>query len=74
MRDTKAIINYIEQLDIYKYFKTYTQLQQEEMYNNSDEEDEEEGAGRPSLDEDEIENDATAASRDRGDNISDNRE
>lgn len=74
MRDTKAIINYIEQLDIYKYFKTYTQLKQEEMSDNSDEEDEEEGAGRPSLDEDEIENDATATSRARGDNISDNRE
>lgn len=73
MRDTRAIINYIENADFYKYFKTYTQLKQEEMNENSEDE-ESEGAGRPSIADDEIESDATAASRDRGDNISDNRE
>lgn len=78
MRDTKSIINYIEHADFYKYFKTYTQLLQQESQEEDLTEDElaeiQEGAGRPSLSDDEIESDATAASRDRGDNIADNRE
>ena len=70
MRDTKAITKYIKSLDFYKDFTTYTQQYQGEMKNNG----EQKGAGRPALDDSEIENDASAASRDRGDNTSDNRE
>lgn len=86
MIDTQAIVKYIENADFYKSFKTYTLLAQaaekEKEISEEDEEDndgtEEEtkgkGAGRKSLDDSEIDNDATAASRDRGDNIADNRE
>lgn len=72
MRDTKALVNYIEQLDFYKKFKTYTQESQAEAQKEEVEDDTD--AGRPPLDEDEIDNENTAASRDRGDNTSDNRE
>ena len=70
MRDTKAITDYIKSKNFYKDFKTYTQdaqaAQKEKQTSQT-------GAGRPALDDGDIENDATAASRDRGDNTSDNR-
>lgn len=82
MRDTKAIVQYIENLDFYKKFKTYTQLMQAELAQESQEEeaDEAEGiennktVGRPKKEESDIENDATAASRDSGLNTTDNRD
>lgn len=82
MRDTKAIVQYLESLDFYKKFKTYTQLMQAELAQESQEEeaDEVEGdnssklVGRPKKEDSDIENDATAASRDSGLNTTDNRD
>ncbi len=82
MRDTKAIAEYIKTLDFYKEFMSYTQQSKHEMDLESQEQQEqkEEDAeennpvGRPEIPEGNIDNDATAASRDRGDNTSDNRE
>lgn len=84
MRDTKAMAEYIKTLDFYKEFMTYTQQSKHEMDLESQEEaeaeseEEEEGVekkvGRPEISENDLENDATAASKARGDNISDNRE
>ena len=76
MRDTRAMINYIESSDFYKYFKTYTQQAQQEAKEELSEEEleeQQEGAGRPSLDEDEIENDASAAAIGAGTNTSEGR-
>ena len=81
MRDTKAMAEYIKTLDFYKEFMTYTQASKHEMdqeqQEDSESEDEagtEKKVGRPEIPENDLENDATAAARDRGDNTSDNRE
>lgn len=83
MRDTKAMAEYIKTLDFYKEFMTYTQQSKHEMdLENQEEsenvEEEEEGVdkkvGRPEIAEQDVDNDATAASKERGDNTSDNRE
>lgn len=79
MRDTKAITQYIKTLGFYDDFMTYTMVKSSELaLERSESADEgEEGTGsvgRPSIDDGDIENDSTAASRDRGDNIADNRE
>ena len=81
MRDTKAIAEYIKTLDFYKEFMSYTQASKHEMDLKSQEQTElEEDAkekgevGRPEIPEGNIDNDATAASRDSGTNTSDNRE
>lgn len=80
MRDTKAMAEYIKTLDFYKEFMTYTQASKHEMdletQEETDEAEEEETkkAGRPEIPEQDVENDATAASKERGDNTSDNRE
>lgn len=81
MRDTKAVAEYIKTLDFYKEFMTYTQASKHEMdleAQEESEEDEEAGeekkVGRPEIPEQDIDNEATSASRERGDNISDNRE
>lgn len=79
MRDTKAVSNYIKSLGFYEDFMTYTQLKNAELATQqqeqeAEEEEETSGVGRPSLSDDEVENDATAKSKERGDNISDNRE
>lgn len=81
MRDTKAVAEYIKTLDFYKEFMTYTQASKHEMDLETQEESEEEEetgeekkVGRPTIPDQDVENDATAASKERGDNISDNRE
>lgn len=71
IRDTKAMTEYIKTFDFYKDFMTYTQTTQIAQK----EEDEAQGAvGRPGLDDEEIDNDATAASKEAGTNTSDNRD
>lgn len=70
MRDTKSIVSYIESLDIYKNFKTLTQEQQQK----ADEIKQKGQVGRPQLDDGDIENEATAKSREDGTNTSDNRD
>lgn len=77
MRDTKALTEYVKCFGFYEDFMTYTQSKAAELSSSGaegDEEDEEGSVGRPALDEGDIENDATAASRDSGNNTSDNRE
>ena len=70
IRDTKAATEYVKSLDFYKDFMAYTQKSKEEQ----DKEKALTGeVGRPKLGDEEIENDATAASRERGDNTADNR-
>lgn len=78
IRDTKAVTEYIKSLDFYKDFVTYTQLKTAELGIKAQKEAEQQKAltgdvGRPKLGDEEIENDATAASRERGDNTADNR-
>ena len=68
LRDTRALTKYIKSLDFMKDFKTYTQ----ESKAASDASNR--PVGRPSIADGNIENDATAASRDGGTNTSDNRE
>ena len=77
LRDTKAVAEYIKNLDFYKEFMTYSQLKSAELAqdNAEAEEDNVEGqVGRPMIADGDIENESTAASRDRGDNIAENRE
>ena len=77
MRDTKAMVDYIKSLDFYKDLTTYTQLKASELSLKADDKAAEEAAGqvgRPMIDDGNIENDATAASREQGTNTSDNRE
>ena len=70
LRDTKAIMSYVKTLDFYKDFSTWTSSAQAEQEASA----EKKTVGRPSLDEGDIENDATAASRDAGDNTAENRD
>ena len=84
MRDTKAMAEYIKTLDFYKEFMSYTQQskhemdlesqEQKELKEEQSEETETNGVGRPEIPEGNIENDATAASRDSGSNTAENRE
>ena len=82
MRDTKAMAEYIKTLDFYREFMTYTQQSKHEMdlenQEETDESEEEEGVekkvGRPEISENDVDNDATASSKENGTNTSDNRE
>ena len=70
VRDAKAMTSYIKTLDFYKDFSTLTSKASEEA-----EAKQSKGAvGRPALDDGDIENDATAASRAAGDNTVENRD
>ena len=76
MRDTKAVTEYIKTLDFYKDFVTYTQIQNAELHQQAtgDSAENPGQVGRPPIDEQNIENDATASSREQGTNTRDNRE
>lgn len=76
LRDTKAVTMYIKNLGFYDDFMTYTQVKNAELNAkaNAEEDENSDGVGRPSLDDGEIENENTAASRDNGTNTADNRE
>lgn len=79
MRDTKALTEYIKGFGFYDDFMTYTQskaaeLAQEASADASEDGGEEGAVGRPALDDGDIDNEATAASRDSGNNTADNRE
>lgn len=77
MRDTKAITEYIKKFGFYEDFMTYTQTKAAELQQQAAEDIEEgseNGVGRPSIADEDVENDATAASKDAGTNTSDNRE
>lgn len=65
LRDVGAVQNYIESLGLYDHFQTVTQAQQQKGA-NEDGSEKREGAGRPELDDSEIENDNTAASKESG--------
>lgn len=71
LRDTKAIMSYIKTLDFYKDFSTWTSAAKAEEDAKSAETAQ---VGRPALDESDIENESTAASRDAGDNTAENRD
>lgn len=73
LRDTRALESYIESLDIYKDFKTVTQVKQEEI-NEKKENLSNLRVGRPEKSEEEIDNDNTAASKDGGLDTSDTKE
>lgn len=77
LRDTRAVTKYIKSLEFYDDFMTYTLLKNAELKEKqSEEEVDEEGnpVGRPSLDDGDVDNDDTAASKASGLNTSDNRE
>ncbi|MBO7732381.1 MAG: hypothetical protein J6S67_07505 [Methanobrevibacter sp.] len=74
MRDTKAITEYIKQFKFYDEFVTYTQLKSAELGQKMAEEKAQGSVGRPMIEDGNIENDATAKSREEGTNTSDNRE
>ena len=75
MRDTKAIVEYLQDLDFYKDFSTYTQIksaalgQKEQTDTGSSN-----PVGRPAIPDGNVENDATAASKASGTNTAENRE
>lgn len=73
LRDTKATMEYLKSFDFYKDFSTWTSIASAKIEEDQQAE-QHEGAGRPALDENDIENDATAASREAGDNTAENRE
>lgn len=70
MRNTEAVQKYLESKGIYDNFHTLTSAEKEEEQADA----EKKSVGRPALGEGDIENDATAASRDAGTNTRDNRE
>ena len=80
LRDVKAMTSYIKTLDFYKNFATLTMERNSELTKKAsdvkaDDEAKKTGqVGRPALDESEIENDATAASRQDGTNTVENRD
>ena len=83
MVDTKAIVEYIKTLDFYKDFVTYTQLknaelgrlaQKENEQNKLENGEESKSVGRPKIPEQDIDNDNTASSVDRGVDGADGRE
>lgn len=83
MIDTKAIVEYIKTLDFYKDFVTYTQLknaelgrlaQKENEQNKLENGEESKSVGRPKIPEQDIDNDNTASSVDRGVDGADGRE
>jgi len=79
MRDTKAICSYIKSLDFYKEFQTYSQqkaadLGAKQQTDSGDQNNKTGNVGRPGLDDDEVENDATAKSKEDGTNTRDNRD
>nr|DAQ20986.1 MAG TPA: portal protein [Caudoviricetes sp.] len=82
LRDVKAMTSYIKTLDFYKNFATLTMERNIELKGKGNESNGEEDdntkskgqVGRPALDESEIENDATAASRQDGTNTVENRD
>ena len=67
LRDVSAVQCYIESLGLYDKFKTVTQAQQNKNNNtNQNGEEKQSGAGRPAIDDSEVENDNTAASKESG--------
>lgn len=77
IRDTKALAEYIKSLDFYKDFQTYTMEKSNELKDKGDETQgtqEKKSVGRPGLSDDEVENDATGASKEAGTNTVDNRD
>ena len=79
VRDIGAITSYVDSLGIYKKFETLTQEKQAEQSNKKikteqkNQEDKKQ-VGRPSADENEIENDNTEKSIDQGTNTADMRD
>lgn len=76
MRDTKAITEYIKTLGFYEDFMTYTMLKNAELGAEQTEEDDGSSSGqvgRPALDDQDIENDSTAASKGAGTNTAEGR-
>ena len=76
IRDTKALTSYVKSFKFYDDFMTYTQLKSSELASGQSEVVDEEGnpVGRPPIDDGDVENENTAASKEAGSNTSDNRE
>ena len=77
IRDTKALTNYVKSFKFYDDFMTYTQLKASELaQEQADAAVDEDGnpVGRPPIDDGDVENENTAASKEAGSNTSDNRE
>lgn len=76
IRNTKALVEYVKSLDFYKDFQTYTMTKSNELKDKGNEEQnvDKKVVGRPALDDDEVENDATGDSREAGTNTVDNRD
>lgn len=76
IRDTKALTSYVKSFKFYDDFMTYTQLKASELTSGQSEAVDEEGnpVGRPPIDDGDVDNENTGASKEAGTNTSDNRE
>lgn len=79
MRDAQAVNHYISALGIYAPLATLTmdhasKLNKETTKTDSEEDGLPKQVGRPALDDDDIESDETAASREKGSNVSENKD
>ena len=76
IRDTKALTSYVKSFKFYDDFMTYTQLKASELASGESEVVDEEGnpVGRPPIDDGDVENENTSASKEAGTNTADNRE
>ena len=76
IRDTKALTSYVKSFKFYDDFMTYTQLKSSELASGESEVVDEEGnpVGRPPIDDGDVENENTSASKEAGTNTADNRE
>lgn len=71
VRDVKSVQEYLDSFDIYDGFKTVTQVNQEKL--NAQQEEIKGKVGRPTISDDKVENDNTAASKDSGLDTADTR-
>lgn len=74
MRQVSTLTDYVDSKDIYKYFKTLSWAQNQKTQNAQQGAGESVVAGRKSIDDNDIESDATAQSKETGENITEVKE
>lgn len=76
MRDLRGLGEYMEAFEIYDKFKplNFASMQMRNASTTTDTSEGSNPVGRPTIDDADVENDSTAASKDAGDNVSDTKE